>query len=126
MLDTQSNHNLIGTGGGGDLDAFTQHNLLRVDPRLGPLQDNGGPTQTMALLDGSPAFDAGSNPLVATDQRGLPRVFGAAVDIGAFESQNVLASPSLVVNSASDDLTFGDNKTTLRQAVTLTLLQARW
>jgi hypothetical protein len=30
-------------------------------PLLGPLQDNGGPTQTMALLPGSPAVDAGSN-----------------------------------------------------------------
>ena len=78
VLDTQSTYNLIGTGGAGDVPAFTQHNLLGVDPRLGPLQDNGGPTQTMALLDGSPAFDAGSNALVPagliTDQRGAARV----------------------------------------------------
>ncbi len=124
VLDTQSTYNLIGTGGAGDVPAFTQHNLLGVDPRLGPLQDNGGPTQTMALLDGSPAFDAGNNALVpaglTTDQRGLPRVFDGTVDIGAFESQTVLAGPSLVVNTTLDDLTVGDNKTTLLEAIILT------
>jgi hypothetical protein len=62
-------------------------NLLGVDPKLGPLQDNGGPTPTMALLPGSPAIDAGSNPLgLTSDQRGYsPRVVGPAADIGAFE-----------------------------------------
>jgi hypothetical protein len=51
-----------------------------IDPKLGPLQYNGGPTQTMALPSGSPAIDAG-NPsgctdglghLLTTDQRGYP------------------------------------------------------
>jgi len=61
---------------------------------LGPLADNGGPTQTHALLAGSNAIDGGdpfqgcvdnnSVPL-ATDQRGFPRVVGASCDIGAFE-----------------------------------------
>ena len=60
-----------------------------TDPRLGPLADNGGPTQTRALLAGSPAIDAGSNdcPPPATDQRGVARPQGASCDIGAFESQ---------------------------------------
>jgi HYR domain len=61
---------------------------------LGPLQDNGGPTLTHALLPGSPAIDAGDNtdaPLM--DQRGVPRPQGAAVDIGAFELAQ--ASPPL-------------------------------
>lgn len=65
---------------------------LAADPMLGPLQDNGGPTRTLALLDGSPAIDAGSNPLdLAFDQRGdgFPRVTGLAADIGAFESPGV-------------------------------------
>lgn len=56
------------------------------DPQLGPLADNGGPTLTMALLPGSPAIEAGS--LVgapATDQRGVGRPQGAAMDIGAYE-----------------------------------------
>ena len=64
--------------------------LINADPVLGPLQNNGGPTATMALLAGSKAIDTGANPLaLATDQRGtgFVRVVGAAADIGAFEAQ---------------------------------------
>ena len=53
-----------------------------------PLAANGGPTQTHALLPGSPAIDAGgtsANGCPATDQRGFPRPQGGACDIGAFE-----------------------------------------
>jgi hypothetical protein len=57
-----------------------------VDARLGGLADNGGPTKTVALLEGSPAsnagLDAGCPP---TDQRGAPRPVGGQCDIGAFE-----------------------------------------
>jgi hypothetical protein len=62
-------------------------NLVGMDPRLGPLQGNGGLTPTMALLPGSPAIDAGSNTLnLTSDQRGFsPRIVGAAADIGAYE-----------------------------------------
>ena len=63
-------------------------NLIGVtDPLLAPLGNYGGPTQTMALLPGSPAINAGTNGpgIPTTDQRGLGRV--GAVDIGAFESQ---------------------------------------
>lgn len=57
-----------------------------VDPLLGPLADNGGETDTMALLPGSPAIDAGTaSGCPATDQRGVPRPQGTACDIGAFE-----------------------------------------
>jgi CSLREA domain-containing protein len=123
VLDTQSTFNLIGPGGAGDIAAFTLHNRLGVDPHLGPLQDNGGLTQTMSLLDSSPAFDAGSNALLpvglTTDGRAAPRVFDGIVDIGAFESQTVLAAPSLVVNTALADLTVGDNKTSLLEAIIL-------
>jgi hypothetical protein len=62
---------------------------IRLDPKLGPLQDNGGPTYTHALLPGSPAIDAGNNALgLPYDQRlgGFPRVVGTAADIGAFET----------------------------------------
>ena len=58
-----------------------------LDPRLGPLRDNGGPTKTHALMPGSPAIDAvvGTCPPPSADQRGLTRA--GACDIGAFEVQ---------------------------------------
>lgn len=52
------------------------------------LADNGGPTQTIALLPGSPAIDAGVRIAgITTDQRGVPRDHGSSPDIGAFEAQ---------------------------------------
>ncbi len=64
-------------------------NFFGVDPALGTLANNGGPTQTMGLLPGSPAIDAGQDqsPSLGFDQRGtgFPRQVGPAVDIGAFE-----------------------------------------
>jgi hypothetical protein len=67
-----------------------------IDPLLGPLQDNGGPTQTMAVLPGSPARAAG-DPTDAPewDQRGpgFPRVVNGAMDIGAYQVQEGEASP---------------------------------
>jgi hypothetical protein len=60
--------------------------LNSVDPKLGPLANNSGPTLTMALLAGSPAIDAGDNAAAPpTDQRGIRRPYGAAADIGAYE-----------------------------------------
>jgi uncharacterized protein YcfL len=59
---------------------------LDEDPLLGPLQDNGGFTQTMALGAGSPAIDAADDTnCPATDQRGVTRPQGAGCDIGAYE-----------------------------------------
>jgi hypothetical protein len=66
------------------------HNLIGVDPMLGPLADNGGPTLTHALLPGSPAIDAGDNSDAPEwDQRGpgFPRIVNGRIDIGAFEVQ---------------------------------------
>jgi hypothetical protein len=61
---------------------------LNTDPQLGPLQDNGGPTATLAPQPGSPAIDAGASADAPfTDQRGFPCWVGAAVDIGAVETQ---------------------------------------
>jgi Dockerin type I domain/Chlamydia polymorphic membrane protein (Chlamydia_PMP) repeat len=62
------------------------------DPRLGSLQDNGGPTKTHLLLPGSSCVNAGSNPAnLTTDQRGpgFPRVLNGAIDIGAAEGVDV-------------------------------------
>jgi hypothetical protein len=59
-----------------------------ANPLLAALGNYGGPTQTFALLPGSPAIDAGTGSgAPATDQRGISRPQGAAVDIGAFESR---------------------------------------
>jgi hypothetical protein len=81
-------HNLIGNPQ--DMTGWVDTDLLHVNPRLGPLQDNGGPTQTMGLLPGSPAVDAGDNANAPDfDQRGegFDRTVGATIDIGAFEAQ---------------------------------------
>jgi hypothetical protein len=69
------------------------HSLINTDPLLDPagLKDNGGPTQTIALLDASPAVDAigagvnGCGTTLTTDQRGVVRPQGSGCDIGAFE-----------------------------------------
>ena len=82
---TSLGHNLIGTSDGCSFTPATG-DLVNVDPKLGPLQDNGGPTMTHALLFGSPAIDAGGDASCpATDQRGVSRPQGIACDIGAFE-----------------------------------------
>ncbi len=61
--------------------------ISNANPLLGPLTNNGGTTETHALLAGSPAIDAGSGdcPPPITDQRGVIRPAGSACDIGAFE-----------------------------------------
>jgi CSLREA domain-containing protein len=60
--------------------------LPNHDPLLGPLADNGGPTETQALLSGSPAIDAGAGDgCPQHDQRGTTRPQGAGCDIGAYE-----------------------------------------
>jgi len=76
-----------------------------VNPLLGALVDNGGPTLTHALLAGSPAVDAGTNGnCPATDQRGVARPYDgdndgtATCDVGAVEAQHrlTIADVSLV------------------------------
>lgn len=53
---------------------------------IGPLEDNGGQTETHALLSDSPAIDAGNcDATILIDQRGVPRPQGTICDIGAFE-----------------------------------------
>ena len=64
----------------------TATNLINTDPKLGPLQDNGGPTQTRALAADSPAIDyVRVNTGVIVDQRGFTRPVGPWADIGAYE-----------------------------------------
>jgi hypothetical protein len=69
-----------------------------ADPRLDPagLQDNGGPTKTIALQLGSPAIDAAvAANCPATDQRGIARPQGPGCDIGAFELEVAVTPTSL-------------------------------
>jgi hypothetical protein len=81
--------------------------LNNADPKLGPLDDYGGSTPTMALLAGSPAIDGGNTATVpATDQRGRARPYGAAADIGAFES-----SPPFFIGGQVSGQTFRDEVT---------------
>ncbi|HEX5123807.1 MAG TPA: Ig-like domain-containing protein [Rhodanobacteraceae bacterium] len=115
--------NLVGAFTGGAC-AFSAANNdhIGVDPLLGALADNGGPTLTMALGAGSPALDAGDpagckntlNRVLSTDQRGMARVAGLRCDVGAFELASLLVpAPDMPVLdpdsdsgvSNSDDLT---------------------
>jgi len=64
------------------------NNLTSGDPLLAPLGDYGGPTQTMPPLTDSPAIDMGGATTLTRDQRGLPRIVGGGLDIGAYETGN--------------------------------------
>ncbi len=87
------------------------------DPLLAPLENNGGPTQTHALLPSSGAIDADNASCVATDQRGLSRDDGTGFcDIGAFESDAPI--PAMVVTTLSDEVDPADGLCALREAVT--------
>ena len=72
-------------------------NVIGQDPYLGALQDNGGASQTHALLTGSPAIDmaddstCAAGPVNGLDQRGVVRPQGSGCDIGAFELATPLA-----------------------------------
>lgn len=82
---------VIADGGGNLSFSDTTCPGINGDPILGPLQDNGGPTWTMALGWSSAAIDAGNDaicaadPVSGLDQRGVTRPQGAHCDIGAVE-----------------------------------------
>lgn len=79
------------------------------------LADNGGPTETHALIAGSPALDITAIDCPAVDQRGVSRPVGAGCDAGAFEGS--LAGTRIVVNSTADQIVAGDGACTLKEAV---------
>jgi hypothetical protein len=116
-------YNLIddATSSGG-LTNRVNGNLVDVDPLLGPLRNNGGPMQTMALLAGSPAIGAGSiallPQLLTTDQRGVARTDGSAVDIGAVESGPTTIMVTTLLDQDNGTINpFAANGTTLREAI---------
>lgn len=99
-------YNLIQNTAGATITGTETNNIYGVDPQLGPLQGNGGPTWTMKPADGSPVIDAGGACAQPTDQRGVARPLGSACDIGAVETRTVAVAcdvPSLIstINTAA-------------------------
>ena len=107
---------LIENTTGATFDSGSANNITGVAPLLGTLGNFGGPTQTIPLLAGSAAINAGSNALIptgaTTDQRGVARVLGGTVDMGAYEFLD-----PLVVTTTSDVDNAIDQWTTLREAI---------
>jgi hypothetical protein len=99
---------VAGNPGGDIAGSYTQsYSLIGGNPLLAPLGDYGGPTQTMPLLPGSPALDAGDPGLAGSpDQRGVVRSGG--VNIGAFQASAarfVVTAPDTVSAGAAFDVT---------------------
>jgi hypothetical protein len=130
---SSDSYNLASDDGGGFLTGTADH--INTDPMLGPLQDNGGPTFTHALLPGSPAIDKGANLSgYPTDQRGFPRMVdrpcianspgGDGTDIGAFEVQQPcpvaasLVNVGVVSSPFGFDITGGSNQVVVVEAST--------
>jgi CSLREA domain-containing protein len=120
---TSLGHNLIGIGDGssGLTQATDQVGTAAapIDPRLGLLQDNGGPTATRALATDSPAKDKGWSG-EPNDQRGpgYLRQIGAAVDVGAYE-YNPNATQQPTVNFAVTAQTASESAGTVNVTVQL-------
>lgn len=114
-VEAGSAHNLIGDVGssGGLLDGIDGNIVgkLLADVLDLELKDNGGPTLTHALVTDSAAIDVGSDALavdavgdpLTTDQRGLTRVVGGSVDIGAYELQNALPEVDDFTKQGAED-----------------------
>lgn len=109
LLGTNLHSELEDSGGVADENGnFIGSEETPIEPELGPLQDNGGPTHTMFPLPGSPLLDAGSVTTLRTDQRGQPRVGGSQVDMGAAEAADLgfrVSASDTVVNESDDTLT---------------------
>src|SRR6266498_3575879 len=109
--EVENINNLIQTTGT-DFESCGVPNLTS-DPLLGSLQDDGGFTQTMALLSGSPAINAGDDGECAdTDQRGEARPFGNHCDIGAYEYQGNNGVDTTGVFRPSNGLLYLKNQNT--------------
>jgi hypothetical protein len=113
-LQSGVNGNQVGTAGN------------PIDPMLGALQDNGGPTLTHALLPGSPAIDGGNNAYATDfDQRGpgFPRIVNGIIDIGAFEFQGAGPGPSTSRSSRGPETALADLVAGLPPAVSHPVVQ---
>jgi len=117
---TSDGYNVTSDDGGGYLNG--PGDQINTDPMLGPLQDNGGPTLTHALLRGSPAINAGDpnfTPPPLYDQRGpgFDRVRNGRLDIGSFEVQ---AGPTPTPTATSTPATTVTPTPTATATATLT------
>lgn len=102
---------------------YTGTGNLDADPLLGPLQDNGGFTQTMALGAGSPAIDAANDADCPTaDQRGVARPQGSHCDIGAFEFNHQIRHVKWNAGGANDGSSWTDAYTDLQSALAAALV----
>ena len=84
-----SGYNLESNAGNSCQFSTPKHDLVGVNPQLGPLQDNGGPTHTMLPAATSPVINSlptSTGLCPSTDQRGVARPQGPACDIGAVEA----------------------------------------
>ena len=116
-------YNLIGDGGGGLSSSPSSHNQLGsstspINPLLAPLAFNGGPTQTMALLPGSPAsINPGyASASIKTDQRGFARRDTSSSSIGAFQGG---ANPIVTVSSLAIPTAVAGTPLTISSTATL-------
>jgi len=113
-------HNLVGAGGSGGLANGVDGNIVLTsltDLGLAPLGNYGGPTQTIALLPGSPALGAGiSVSGVTTDQRGEP-LDSPNPDIGAFQSKDSTLIPLSFSGISNQSITYGPSSVTLSGAL---------
>jgi uncharacterized repeat protein (TIGR01451 family) len=126
-------YNLIGNTSGATFTGTTTHNIVNTSANLGVLANNGGPTQTMLPLPGSPAINAGDSgaslppdtfdldndgntaEALPVDQRGFTRVIGGNFDIGAVESNYAISATAGTPQSATINSAFA---TALQATVT--------
>ena len=122
---TSHGYNLSSDDGGGFLNG--PGDQINTDPMLGPLQDNGGPTFTHELLQGSPAIDAGDpnfTPPPYYDQRGPDfwRVRNGRIDVGSFEvQQGTTPSPTPTSTASPTPTPTATSTTTATATATPTL-----
>ncbi len=121
-------YNLVGTGGSGGLANGVDGNIVLTslnDLGVGSLGDNGGPTQTMALLHDSAAIGAGviadypgTTTPITTDQRGNP-LDSPKPDIGAYQTQGRPALIALTFSGISDpSIIYGTSRVTFSGTLT--------
>ena len=135
LIFEDSERGVVGNGNNiiGTLDRVTGtigngSDIVGVDPLLSPLQDNGGATLTHALLENSPAIDAGNNESIPADildldgdgntaetipidQTGSDRIFNQTVDVGAVEFGSTSNNPSTPDDDSNIVYRFFNNDT---------------